>query len=279
MPKTSISILAFGLVVTAVGAAVVTAMTNAPLIHRPAVSRVVAGFSSRTMGALDTLTNQLTRRFTDRDNVDFGMSRVVRTEGRMHSSPLASSFSAKRDILPYDQKTKTYTVGDKHLTWDQVKMTMHPENQDEENAIKAFDQENCDVAIYTFGQFGLKRSEAPSYRRIRHDFSYDEGMRAKGPAYLHQESADAPSVSTLAKFAEEAWKTGESDYAAAGPEGWHLFAHRISVSDKSCLNCHSGSQVSKGGLTIAMTGGAQKVGDPVGLFVIALKPKTASPAK
>src|SRR4051812_1350636 len=46
--------------------------------------------------AIKTLESQLQRRFHDRDNVTFGMSRVVRAEERFHRGPLAEKIGPPR---------------------------------------------------------------------------------------------------------------------------------------------------------------------------------------
>lgn len=236
------------------------------------------GFSSRTMVALGGLRDELTRRFTDRQNISFGMERVIRPNARLHEGPVAGRFPKFEADKTYRQTAEgkvEFLVEGKWIPDELVKPKMSPENDREKASMSEFDSEKVSVAIYTVGQFAYDRGSKPgpaaqNSEDLHSNFMFGgwDDIRAKGPAYIHQDAKIAPDAYKVVDFAREAWRTGKSDYDAAGPDGWHYFAHHISAPDNSCLKCHgaNGEQVIRN-----ENGVVRKVGDPVGLFVIALK--------
>lgn len=235
-------------------------------------------FSSKTLVALGSLKDELTRRFTDRQNVTFGMERVVRPDARLHEGPLAQKNpKVARDKdwrTTKDGKYEIFTEGH-WLPYEVVKPRLSPENDREQSAVDAFDRERVSVAIYTVGQFGFDLGAKPDLGALRSQSAAEAFMyggysdiRGKGPAYLHQSAPTAPKVAELIDFARKAWKSHDTDYYAEGKDGWHYFAHRINASDESCVRCHGGQQGMKITDPTSVVNGK---GDAVGLFVIALK--------
>jgi hypothetical protein len=267
----------FGASATVLGAsAILTGMTAHPAAHEMASS---FKFSNKVLAAKDVLRDELNRRFTDRQNVDFGMSRVVRYGSRGHRGPTM-------DKITIGDKFKTRPNGDGNydVFFDGVwtgpkerKPRMNAENDRELNAIEAFAKENVDVAIYTVGGFIYDRGEKivpvpqMGITEYPHQNQFQwwtrEGMRAKGPAYISQKSNFAPRAWEIVEFGRKAWASGKADFSADGPDGWVLFAHRVDAPDESCARCHA-PRPNPGD---AQPAPEMKSGDRVGLFVIALK--------
>lgn len=267
-------------------------MTNGTniVVGLTAIAALAAGFASRphspeppkaafgpnTMAALETLKEQLNRRFTDRQNVDFGMSRVIRPGERLHSGPVAGIVPGRDEFPPNRKRSGNYQVQIDGVWIDQnkVRPSMHAENAAEKQAISVLRDGEVDAAIYTVGQFSYDQGETPVDPGAPvSPFTYWSGksVRAKGPAYLTQKAPIAPAAWQMVDFGRRAWSSGQTDFEAAGPNGWRFFAHRVNASDKSCIACHSAQTVDPH-LKYKYPS-PEKVGDGIGLFVIALKLK------
>lgn len=177
-------------------------------------AEATGGFTAREIEAKNMLTMELNRRFTDRQNVDFGMSRVVRFGTRLHRGPTMDMTAAK-DVKAAPQKTRPtkdghweFEIDGKWYAMEERKPLMRAENNNETNAMKLLRDGNVDVAIYTIGQFEMDKGEKPepqanpgnsnpNYR----DFSYGKGdsLRVKGPAYIHQDSAMGPRTHEMVR--------------------------------------------------------------------------------
>ena len=153
----------------------------------------------------------------------------------------------------------------------------------EREAVETLKAAKIDVAIYTVGQFELDNGEAPVPDPNNVNLSqphyngfqwgrYD-GLRAKGPAYLTQKSGIAPRAHEVVEFGRRAWASKRLDYVQEGKDGWVFFAHRVSAPDMSCAKCHGDRQIARNNERVMMKGAVQKSGDPVGLFVVAMRRK------
>lgn len=285
MTKTNRSWLYFGLSAAVLAVStVLVGMTN----HRsesPEGLEVAKGFSSKELEAKNVLRDELERRFTDRQNVDFGMSRISRGGARLHSGPTMDK--QPDDFLDGNQWRsrpggyETLIEGE-WISVNKAKPMMTPENNAEKDAIELLKESGVDVAIYTVGQFELdaQKNPAPDDKRGAGeqnphlvDFSWGSynDLRAKGPAYITQKSSTAPRAYEIVEFGRKAWKSGRMDFSAEGKEGWIYFAHRIEAPDMSCAKCHGERQVFLDNTSRRIRGVMSKPGDPVGLFVIAMK--------
>ncbi len=221
-----------------------------------------------TQAALDTLHEELQRRFHDRTDVDFGFSRVIRPAHRMHmlAPTMNQSLFISDPKLPRrpeyriekDAAGKPITmVNDAEVGWietTKLKPVMVPETDREKQAIKTLRDGKVDVAIYTFGLLGI--DEVP--------------VRAKGPGYLSQKAASAPPAIQMILAAEQAWRTGSEEVVLQGPEGWQLTAHRVKADGEDCVKCHTAhSVIQPGGQPIAK----YAIGESVGLVVLAVRPR------
>jgi hypothetical protein len=233
------------------------------------------------MAALEDLKQQLTRRFTDRKNVDFGMSRVIRDGARMHYAPLAEKLPARDEMVKSRESAdgKPEVLVDK--TWissDKLRATMRPENAVEKRAIDELKNGEVYTAIYTVGRFGFDNNEAPTataesgYLDSYYGKPDNMGVRVKGPAYLTQTEPVAPRAFQVVDFGRKAWASGAVDFDAPGPDGWHFFAHRIQAVDQSCISCHSAGSDNP---SLHAKPSVMKLGDGLGIFVVALKLKSA----
>ncbi|MBC8064851.1 MAG: hypothetical protein H7Y17_08480 [Chlorobia bacterium] len=246
----------------------------------PVVSKV---FSSKELAAAETLKSELNRRFTDRQNVDFGMSRVVRKDWRMHYGPTMEKSGQwpKEKTRPLPNGRYEFEVDGVWFKMDERKPLMSAENDSEKQAIDVLKDSGVDVALYTVGQFELDNGTKPSpgsnefananpnYR----DFSYGTytTIRAKGPAYISQKSQMAPRAWEVVDFGRKAWASNKADFSEQGKDGWIYMAHRVDAPDLSCAKCHGDRKMPVNGQREVIKGSVQKSGDPVGLFIIAMK--------
>ena len=131
------------------------------------------------------------------------------------------------------------------------------------------------------GQFELDKGEkaVPDERMDSHSQPHYKGfqwggyasLRAKGPAYVSQKSATAPRAYEIVDFGRKAWASKKTDFAAEGKDGWVYFAHRVEAPDMSCASCHGNRKVWDNKTQIEVKGSVQKSGDPVGIFIVALR--------
>ncbi|HJP83967.1 MAG TPA: hypothetical protein VJ835_10730 [Fimbriimonadaceae bacterium] len=278
MTKATRSWFYFGASATVLGAsAILTGMTAHPAATEMAST---FKFSNRALAAKDMLRDELNRRFTDRQNVDFGMSRVIRNGARMHYiGPTMNRAGMSEKAETRKNKDGKYEVllDGVWIGLNHLKPRMQAENDREANAFLAFGDGKVDVAIYTVGGLQYDRGEKadadPRFVDVhdenRNLFQWQGsmGMRAKGPAYVSQKSNLAPRAWEIVEFGRKAWASGKADFSADGPDGWVLFAHRVDAPDESCARCHA-PRPNPGDAEQAP---AMKAGDKVGLFVIALK--------
>jgi hypothetical protein len=215
--------------------------------------------------ALDTIEQQLQRRFHDRQNISFGMERVVRAGARMHNSTVLDLLSMRSQLIRDDgTEAPRRTEGGvlefeiapgKWVRGSDLKQTMHSENEDEKQAIVALAK--SDVAIYTAGLFD-STSGIPS--------------RLKGPAYLRLTANDAPAKETLTPLAAKGWaSSNEADELRK--DGWTFRVVKVKADDQSCINCHASQTEWRGGGGQKITVKPYKVGEPLGVFVIASRMK------
>ncbi len=244
-------------------------------------SAVIKKFSPKEIAALDTLKSELNRRFTDRQNVDFGMSRVIRTGQRYHAGPTMGKIErlTKEQTRSSSDGKYEVLVDGEWVSMTEKKPLMSPENETEIGAIQFLKDSRLDVAIYTVGQFELDKGEVPGpdAKQVSEKSSHNNGfsyggynsLRAKGPAYTSQKSSLAPRAYELVEFGRKAWASKEQDCSADGKDGWTYIAHRVSAPEMSCANCHGDRKVG----SIDVSGAVKKAGDPVGLFVMAVRRK------
>jgi hypothetical protein len=225
----------------------------------------------KTEAALDTLQAELQRRFHDRKDIDFGFGRVVRMNFRTHYLPplmerlkpgnTREMRHAKRTASP---PASGYEVRHPEVGWiDPQKLLpqMIAETDREAEAIGTLMKSKAEVAIYTFGHLG---HETPS-------------VRAKGPGYIRQKTSRGPDAEDLAKAAQRAWSTNESEAVVEGPAGWQLRCYRVVADHESCVPCHVQAEVPPrfplraADKTVEKARG--KVGTPIGLLVIAVRPR------
>lgn len=197
--------------------------------------------------SIETLQKQLMRRFTERTNVDFGFSRVVRPNRRIHFGPTMEIPRNMTDLKREGGQTLALDSSGQWRKLDQYRDEMHPENDDEKNAIQAFLTAHRDVGIYTFGRFD----------------GSNKPQRLKGPAVLNQFSGQAPTGASLQDFSTRAWLSGKDAYRET-INGWDVYATRVAAADQACVNCHQqqGNDPNPSNL---------KAGDPIGMFVIAVR--------
>lgn len=235
---------------------------------------------SKTEAALETLHQEMQRRFHDRNEVDFGFSRLVRNNVRSHNAPPLMAKNnypflsdgkgqANYRVLQATDGSRRsyYEINDPELGWTKLtdlRPQMKAENEREKQAIDALWNAKADVAIYTFGLLG------------------QDGMapRAKGPGYLRQKTAQAPAAETLLKYARQAWRAGGDHVVVEGPDGWYLVAHRVEADHEACVKCHAHSTSVPGTVQMgprSIPGQVQKalyrVGDDLGMVVIAVRPR------
>jgi hypothetical protein len=96
-------------------------------------------------------------------------------------------------------------------------------------------------------------------------------LRAKGPAYLSQSAVIAPRAHEIVDFGRRAWRSEQIDFSETGKDGWVYFAHRVQAPDMSCGRCHGSRKVWEDNRQVEIKGPVQQPGDPVGLFVVALR--------
>jgi hypothetical protein len=270
------------------GTCAVVAGMSAPVRHDdidPLGDIAKSGLPGKTLAAEEILKSELNRRFTDRQNVDFGMSRVIRDGTRLHMGP-----TMERTMIRTDRPQSRPTANGRYETlidgtWvsmDQLKPLLHPENDQEKAAVQTFKDQKVDVALYTVGGFGgddgskitgpVDEYKNPNPNWQGFTFATKSGLRAKGPAYLQQSSGTAPRAWEVVGAGRKAWRSGKSDVALSGKDGWQYFAHRVEAPDASCARCHSPRGF--GAATAQQTDSAKlKVGDPVGVFIIAIRPR------
>jgi hypothetical protein len=211
--------------------------------------------------ALDTLEQQLQRRFHDRQNISFGMERVVRTGARAHNSTVLDLLLMRSQVVREDgtiaprrgagQTMEFEVAPGKWVSIQNLKETMHAENDDEKLAIANLSK--VDVAIYTGGVF---------------DTNAGQPARMKGPAYLKLAANDAPAKEVAAQLAAKGWKSSnEGDEFRK--DGWTFRVVKVKADDQSCINCHAAQSDWHGidGKKIALK--PYKIGEPIGVFVIA----------
>lgn len=263
--------------------AVMVGMNNHPPKASETDSMVAKGFSSKELAAAETLKSELNRRFTDRQNVDFGMSRVIRAGSRMHYGPTMAKTGARlpEQTRPLPNGRYEFNYEGSWFSMDERKPLMTSENDSEKQAIDTLKGSGVDVAIYTVGQFELdnKGRAAPDANSFANanlnyrDFSYgtDTTIRAKGPAYISQKSLMAPRAWELVDFGRKAWASHKTDFSERGKDGWVYMAHRVDAPDMSCAKCHGDRKMYINGRAAETKGAVQKSGDGVGLFVIAMR--------
>jgi hypothetical protein len=295
MTKTNRSWIYFGLSTAALAVCtVMVGMTNRQphFSNDTSVAEAEAGFLRAEIAAKDTLKSELMRRFIERQNVDFGMARVVREGTRRHFGPTMDrvQMGVKGKHRKAADGSFEFEADGEWLKADDRKPQMSPENDAEKQAIQVLKDGRVDVAIYTVGQFELDKGDKPasvatSENRNSHyiDFnwgSYDT-LRAKGPAYISQKSAIAPRAFEVVDFARKAWASGEQEYAHEAAGDWTLFARRVDAPDMSCARCHGDRKVFEvGGKTPKnIVGAVHKPGDGVGLFIIAMRRADATQSK
>lgn len=252
--KTASSIV-LGIGILALSAGIVSA-TNKSGGDKP--EKTAKSKQADWLAAIESLNIELQRRFHDRNNIDFGMSRIVRTGSRMHSGPTMDKLTrAMSDGSMFRQiaGTNDYEVKDDETgEWvpqRDVKQRMHWENDSEKAAIMKFDALGTDVSIYTFGLMSA---------------GDDSEKRARGPAYLHQRSEAAPTSASLLDLAKKAYTAGKNLNDFAAQAGWRFYARRVVADDQSCINCHN----SMAGETVS--GHAKyKLGDTIGVLLIGIR--------
>jgi hypothetical protein len=215
--------------------------------------------------ALDTIEQQLQRRFHDRQNISFGMSRIVRAGARMHNSTVVDLLTMRRQLLRDDgtvapQRTEggimEFEIAPGNwVPGSSLKETMHSENEDEKQAIAALAK--SDVAIYTAGLF---------------DTTSGQASRLKGPAYIRLTAAEAPAKETVAPLAAKGWASSK-DTDELRKDGWAFRIVKVKADDQSCITCHASQSEWRGGGGQKVTLKPYKIGEPVGVFVIAARLK------
>lgn len=229
---------------------------------------------AKTEAALDTLHEEIQRRFHDRNEVDFGFSRLVRSGNRAHNVPplmergFFRSFGDKNGLefrpVPATAQTPAHTeVKDPELGWTEInklRPTMNAENDREKQAITALREAKADIAIYTFGLLGQTGIEP----------------RAKGPGYISQKAANGPAPADLLKYVQQAWRAGSDDVVVEGPNGWYLMAHRVEATTEACVTCHAHTRQAavKDRQVPAEERVLYKTGDDLGMVIIAIHPRT-----
>ncbi|MGV3617030.1 MAG: hypothetical protein ACO1SV_17015 [Fimbriimonas sp.] len=268
MTTSRIALSVIGLAVLGFGLATTTGMS------RPAVASLGPNLKldGRTEAALDTLHEEIQRRFHDRTDVDFGFSRMFRPKARLHNdTPLMGHWgtyqkedSREREVIKDGKPFRIYEVKDPEMGWTTMmdlrnRPKMLPENDREAQAIGTLLRSEVDVAIYTFGLLGLE--EIP--------------VRAKGPGYLSRRAPDGPPASAMVKFAEQAWRTKNDDVILQGPDGWYLMAHRVEADKEDCVKCHAHNRPAspQGGIQPPGTRTLYAAGDDLGMVVIAVRPR------
>jgi hypothetical protein len=273
MTLTRFAIPLVGLAALSAGFAVNSGMSHP--VSEP--SKVALRLDAKTEAALETLHQELQRRFHDRDDVEFGFSRIARPKARAHRwAPLMSKGGMMAVPKP-DEVRKVpgkepgwfdYEVKDPELGWvntEKLRPAMRAENAREKEAIDTLYGSKVDVAIYTFGFLG--QDAFPP--------------RAKGPGYLGQKSAEAPKAESLLKAVQQAWRSGNADTVVEGPNGWYLMAHRVKADTEACINCHSHPERP---LTLAASVPPSerpkyakrplyKIGEDLGMVIIAVRPR------
>lgn len=257
-----------------IGAIAFTMGMSHPSASEPTKSSL--RLDGKTEAALETLHQELQRRFHDRNDVDFGFSRLVRDGVRMHNRPplmererFFGAFKSPQPknlrLVPASEGVRAhYEVNDPDLGWTNIQKlrpTMKAESEAERQAIETLRTAKADFAIYTFGLIGQEAIPP----------------RAKGPGYLRQKSAEAPAADSLVKYAQQAWRSGSADTIVEGPDGWYLMAHRVKADTDACVSCHAHNSPDR---TLGLTGQVPpsqeklyKVGDDLGMVVIAVRPR------
>lgn len=265
-----IALPVFGLAILGLG------MANTVDKAKPSASGSSLRLDSKTEAALDTLHQEIQRRFHDRNEVDFGFSRLIRNGSRLHMFPPLME-RQRIGMAPDTPGTPTtrmvqgptpgspgrFEVNDPELGWTDTKNlrgAMHAENEREDQAIKALRASNVDVAIYTFGLLGVEGTEP----------------RAKGPGYVSQKGLTGPPAEALASFAKQAWRAGANDVVIEGPKGWYLMAHRVKADARDCVTCHAHTRqaVIRDRALPAGERLLYKVGEDLGMVIIAVHPRT-----
>lgn len=248
------STVALGVGLVAIGAGVVFA-TNPSEDRRAAKTK-----QADWIAAIDGLNVELQRRFHDRNNIDFGMSRIVRTGSRMHEGPTMDRLTRRMSDGSMYRKAAVgdgYEVKDDETgEWvpqDQYKQRMHWENDAEKAAIGKFDALGLEVSIYTFGLMTA---------------GDDSQKRARGPAYLHQRGDVAPPAASLLDLAKKAFATGKDLNEFAAVSGWRFYARRVVADDQSCLNCHNSmaNELDPSGKAMKR----YKIGDTIGVLLLGI---------
>jgi hypothetical protein len=213
--------------------------------------------------AVDTLEQQLQRRFHDRNNITFGYGRMVRWGSRDHGSTVMEllrkgGVSDENGLpLPTRRTGEAYEIEVEPGVWmdaSRIREAMHPENDDERKAMTTL--KNVQVAIYTAGMFDVESGEP---------------TRLKGPAYLRQTTPEAPDKTKLLPIAKRAWAT-TSDADELRQAGWTYRVVKVKADDQSCINCHGEQRGSFERVAKKHTFSNLKVGDTLGVFIIGTKP-------
>lgn len=263
---TRVSIFTLGLAAMAGAATFVMMKPDTDKDSKPTVPWAK---EKKVVAALDTLSDQLQRRFHDRNNVSFGMERMVRVGARLHSDVVAGKMG-QGGFTDEDGKPMKYRAVEGKAQYEvspgnwvaasELKRTMHAENDEERAAIDTLKNSGYPVAIYTAGMFGQE----------------GKPLRLKGPAYLTQNTPTATPADGLAKIAEDAWKSDKETVKAGA---WTYVVGRVKIDDKSCLSCHTTKNeapkyfISAKQDKPADADNQLKVGSTVGIFLIGLRDK------
>lgn len=278
----SITLVSLSTATLAVGIALM-GMSSPGHRDEPGVTLAATGLPKNLLLAADTLKTELNRRFTDRQNVDFGMSRVIRAGSRLHFGPTMDKTiisTAKVESRKNDKGEVEFFVDGVWVGAADRKPMMSPENDAESRAIKTLKDSGASVAIYTVGQFELDKGEPAFASKAVQSanphyvyFTYgDYGtLRAKGPAYISQAAPNAPRAYEVIDIARDAWASGKTDFVANRKDGWAFFVHKVSAPDMSCAKCHGDRTMFVDKTQKKVVGAVHQAGDPVGVFVIALK--------
>jgi len=273
----------FGLSLAALGGCVVIEGMNRAEPKRMDFD-LEARFSPTVLSARETLRSQLLRRFTDKQDVDFGMSRVLRLGQRVHfgSTMGIRKLGSSKDRRRLADGTNEYRVGGQWIREFDLKPMMSPENDSERQAIETLNAAKVDVAIYTVGEF--ESVHIPPVQIYKH-LDYDDvswggygTYRAHGPAYICQKSTTGPKTAEVVDFARLAWESGKDRFSSQAKGNWTLIAYKVPAPDMFCAKCHGDrNERSIDGAIRKVRGAVQKPGDSVGLFVLAMRDSKVPP--
>jgi hypothetical protein len=238
------------------GISIAVASLHGPDRNKPAKKDPVAA-------AIDTLEHQLQRRFHDRNNVTFGYERVTRPGSRRHNTTVADLWAKRGEMLNDEGKPMATRQTDHGIEYEvsagvwlgprQIKELMHAENEDEKSLMAVL--RDKPVAIYTAGAFDIQTGLP---------------LRIKGPAYLRYNTPDGPDKKGLGDLAVKGWAS-RNDADEMRKDGWSFRVVKVKADDESCVQCHSDQRA--WGDAAKHTVKPYKMGDAIGIFIIATKPK------